>query len=87
MLVMRRRKGESILIGDGVEIFIISIGRSKVKIGINAPRNLRVVMREVELVAKENEAAAQSCADLLEPAIARILRQAGKPAQGAEKKD
>jgi carbon storage regulator len=88
MLIMQRRKGESILIGDDVEIYIISISRNKVKFGINAPRNLRVVMREVELVAKENEAAARSCADLLGPAITRVLGRApGNSKRGDEKTD
>lgn len=88
MLIMQRRKGESILIGDDIEIFIISINRTKVKFGINAPRSLRVVMREVELVAKENEAAARSCAGLLEPAIARVLGRVPKnPTPGDEKTD
>lgn len=88
MLIMQRRKGESILIGDDVEIYIIAIGRTKVRFGINAPRNLRVVMREVELVAKENEAAARSCADSLEPAIARVLGHVAENSKvGAEKTD
>lgn len=72
MLVMRRRKGESILIGEDVEICIIAIGRTKVKLGINAPKSISVTPREVRLVEKENTAAALSSPGDLQ-CIARIL--------------
>jgi carbon storage regulator len=56
---MRRRAGESILIGEGIEIQIINIGESRVKIGITAPKSVPVSMKEVRLVGQENLAAAQ----------------------------
>ena len=59
MLVMRRRAGESILIGDDIEIQIIQIGPSRIKIGITAPKSVSVNMKEVSLVRQENLAAAQ----------------------------
>ena len=58
MLMMSRRQGEVILIGDEVEIVIAHIGRTRVKVGIRAPRATAVVAREVKLVADENRAAA-----------------------------
>jgi carbon storage regulator len=60
MLVMSRRLGETILIGDDIEIVIAHIGRSRVKVGIRAPRELLVLAREVKLVRDENRAAATS---------------------------
>lgn len=59
MLVMRRRAGESILIGDDIEVQIIHIGESRIKIGITAPRSIQVSTKEVNLVRQENLAAAQ----------------------------
>jgi carbon storage regulator len=56
---MRRRAGESILIGDDIEIQIIHIGESRIKIGITAPKSVAVTMKEVKLVGEENLAAAQ----------------------------
>lgn len=56
---MRRRAGESILIGDDIEIQIIHIGESRIKIGITAPRSVAVSLKEVKLVGQENLAAAQ----------------------------
>ncbi len=59
MLVMRRRAGESILIGEDIEIQIIHIGESRIKLGISAPKSIAVTMKEVKLVGQENLAAAQ----------------------------
>ena len=56
---MRRRAGESILIGDDIEIQIIHIGPSRIKIGITAPKSISVHLKEVKLVREENLAAAQ----------------------------
>jgi len=58
MLMMARRQGETILIGDEIEVVIAHIGRSRVKVGIRAPREMVVVSREVKLVREENAAAA-----------------------------
>ena len=56
---MRRRAGESILIGEDIEIQIIHIGESRIKIGITAPKSVPVGLKEVKLVRQENLAAAQ----------------------------
>ncbi|MGA2735981.1 MAG: carbon storage regulator [Bryobacteraceae bacterium] len=56
---MRRRAGESILIGEDIEIRIMHIGESRIKIGITAPKSVPVTMKEVKLVGEENLAAAQ----------------------------
>jgi carbon storage regulator len=58
MMVMRRREGEKILIGDDIVIHISHIGRNKVKIAIDAPRELLIVAEEMKAVREENLAAA-----------------------------
>jgi carbon storage regulator len=60
MLMMSRRQGETIRIGDDIEIVIAAITGSRVKVGIRAPREMPVVMREIKLVKEENLAAAQA---------------------------
>jgi carbon storage regulator len=76
MLVMSRRQGETILIGDEIEIVIAHIGRSRVKVGIRAPRALPVIAREVKLVREENLAAAALSGLMARlPAPAKILPQ------------
>ena len=70
---MSRRQGETILIGDEIEILIAHIGRSRVKVGIRAPRQLPVIAREMKLVREENVAAATGTAPAaLSGLIARL---------------
>ena len=57
--MMSRREGEVILIGEEIEIVIAHIGKSRVKVGIRAPREMLVVAHEVKLVREENLAAAK----------------------------
>jgi carbon storage regulator len=58
MLMMSRRAGEVILIGEDIEIVIARIGRSRVTVGICAPRQTPVAAREIRLVEEENRTAA-----------------------------
>jgi carbon storage regulator len=50
MLVLTRKKGESIQIGREVVIKVIATGRGKVKIGVEAPANVRVLRGELSPV-------------------------------------
>lgn len=47
MLVFGRKKDEKIIIGDNIEVMIVEIRGDKVKIGIQAPRNVSVHRKEV----------------------------------------
>ena len=58
MLMMSRRQGEIILIGEDIEIVIARIGRTRVTVGIRAPRQTPVVASEIKLVEEENRTAA-----------------------------
>ncbi len=59
MLVVRRRVGERIVIGNGIEIVITEIGARSVRVGVNAPRGVLVLRGEVhDAVARANAAAA-----------------------------
>ena len=60
MLVIRRRAGESILIGDEVEIEVIELTPTRVKLGIRAPKDIQVVRAEAKLTRDQNLAAARS---------------------------
>jgi len=59
MLVLRRRAGESLLIGDDVEIEVLAITAQGAKIGIRAPRETVVLRKELKFTQQQNEAAAQ----------------------------
>ena len=58
MLVIRRRPGESILVGDDVEIQILEVGPTRVKLGIVAPQQVTVLRSESKLTKEQNLAAA-----------------------------
>jgi len=47
MLLLSRRKKESIMVGEDVEVFIVEIHGNKVRLGINAPKNIPVHRREI----------------------------------------
>jgi carbon storage regulator len=60
MLVLSRRKDETIMIGDDVEITIVDIKGDTVRVGITAPRSVTVHRKEIyEAIKRENIAAAQ----------------------------
>lgn len=47
MLVLSRKPGEKILIGDDIKVVVVRIGPNTVRIGIEAPRHLHVVREEL----------------------------------------
>jgi carbon storage regulator len=57
MLVLTRKKNESIIIGDGIEVKIACINRNQVRVGIIAPRNIPVYRKEIApfVVDSENQ--------------------------------
>ncbi|MFE8696499.1 carbon storage regulator CsrA [Cytobacillus sp. FJAT-53684] len=66
MLVLSRKKGETIKIGDDIEITIVALANDQVKIGIQAPRNIEILRKELyEETQHENKAATASVANLL----------------------
>jgi carbon storage regulator len=47
MLILTRRAGESIMIGDGVTITVLGVKGNQVRIGVNAPKDLSVHREEI----------------------------------------
>ena len=47
MLVIRRRPGEALVIGEDVEIEILESSASQVKLGIRAPKSVAVLRKEI----------------------------------------
>lgn len=61
MLVLTRKKSESIIINDEIEITVVDIQNDQVRIGIDAPKNIPVYRKEIYLAIKEeNIKAAQN---------------------------
>ena len=66
MLVITRKQGESILIGENIEISVSKIEDGSVKIAIQAPREMSILRKELyKEVEKENIEAAKVNLDLL----------------------
>ncbi len=60
MLVLSRQRDESIIIGDNVVVTIVDVRGDKVRLGIEAPREISVHRREVyEAIQRENQQAAR----------------------------
>ena len=71
MLVVTRKTDESLIISDNIEITILEIGKDKVKISINAPKEVKVIRSELKDARQNNEQAAHSSGS----AIAELLKQ------------
>lgn len=59
MLVLTRKKQQSIMIGDDIEIAVLDVIGDKVRIGIQAPREVAVFRKEVFLEIRAPQAQAQ----------------------------
>lgn len=60
MLVLSRQRDETIMIGDDIEVTVVDIRGDKVRLGINAPKEVAVHRKEVyDQIKKENREAAQ----------------------------
>lgn len=60
MLIIKRRKGESFLIGDNIEVVVFELHKSHVKIAVRAPRDVLIVRSEVTTDHGEVEPAPSS---------------------------
>ncbi len=60
MLILTRKEGESINIGDNIVIKVVETGKNSIRIGIDAPKDVTVLRQEVfESIQKENIASAE----------------------------
>lgn len=73
MLVLTRRLGESILVGDDIVVTVLELGRDQVRIGISAPRSVSVHREEVyQEILLENQAASEGNTDPVTTAVAPV---------------
>ena len=77
MLVLTRKSNQSIMIGDDIEVSVLSIMGEKVRIGIQAPRDIPVFRKEVYLEIQQERAA--QLAGASREVDAALTRIAGPP--------
>ena len=73
MLVLSRHTGESLRIGEDIEVTVLDVCAGAVKIGIDAPRSVRIFRSELERINRQAAAASQDKVQLT--AIAQRLRR------------
>lgn len=72
MLVLTRRPGESIVIGNGIKLTVVTVGPGRVKIGIEAPPSVRIDRSEIH-----DRIAQEKSADVLEAVSSGSITGAG----------
>lgn len=73
MLVLSRRVNDSIAIGDNIEIVVVEIKGDQVKLGVKAPKEVKVFRGEIHAeIQKENRAASES---QLPPDLDKIIKR------------
>jgi carbon storage regulator len=75
MLVFTRRRQETIMIGDGIEVRVLRVGREGVRLGIVAPTNVPVHRLEVYSQIREQNQSAAVPADAAPSLAARLLKK------------
>lgn len=58
MLILSRRPGESITIGDDIVVTVVGVSGNQIRLGVTAPREIRVLREEVYKAVREDQAAA-----------------------------
>ena len=72
MLALTRKKGESIIVGDNIEVVVLGIAGEQVRLGIIAPKSISVHRKEIfEQIRNENKAAMGN----ISPKIKGILQK------------
>jgi carbon storage regulator len=88
MLVLSRQRDETIMIGDDIEVTVVDIRGDKVRLGINAPREISVHRKEVyDAIRRENRAAAQVKPEDVSGVAGKGPAAPGAPKQGDASKD
>ena len=78
MLVLTRKSNQSIMIGDDIEVSVLSIMGEKVRVGIQAPRDIPVFRKEVYLEIQQ-ERAKEMASSNVRAEVDQALRKLKEP--------
>jgi carbon storage regulator CsrA len=83
VLILWRSSGQTLFVGEGVEIQVLDTRHSRVKLGIVAPDSVSIVRGEARITREENRAAALSAGhDVIETLLRRLPQDATRPERG-----
>lgn len=74
MLILSRKPGDSLMINDDVEIKVIEVNGDKVKIGVAAPKEVKILRKELSLTVESNK---DSIMPTTPAALRTMLRNGG----------
>lgn len=75
MLIIARKPQESFIIGENIEIVILDIQNDKVSIGINAPKDIQILRKELFDTKKSNKDAVISADSLMIDELDKIIKK------------
>ncbi|HEX5213984.1 MAG TPA: carbon storage regulator CsrA [Vicinamibacterales bacterium] len=75
MLVFTRRRSQSIMIGDGIEVHVLRVGRDGVRLGIVAPADVPVHRQEVYALIREANRSAAGARQPMAAIVERLRRR------------
>jgi len=76
VLILSRRPGQSLIIGEGIEIQVMDAGPNRVRLGIVAPSSVSVFRKETKATREQNRAAAASADGKMMAQLLRLTRAA-----------
>lgn len=77
MLVISRKEGESLLVGEDIEIRVLDVQGDKVRIGISAPRQMPVMRKELMEIETANREAESSAGRISLDNLLNAVKNAG----------
>jgi len=91
MLALTRRVGQSIIIGENIEITIVEVKGDQVRIGINAPKSIKILRKEIfDEIQFENKRAADVAGRMVSGQVKELellMKKFSSPEQTVEKKN
>ncbi len=76
MLILQRKAGESLTIGEDIEVSVLSVEAGRVRLAIQAPKSVQILRSELKVAAEINREAADD--DTSPLALLDVLRDTGK---------
>ena len=81
MLILQRKAGESLFIGDEIEVSVLSVEAGRVRLAIDAPKSVSILRSELKIAADTNREAADEEVSPL--TLLDVLRAAGGGQDGS----